>query len=178
MLQAHIDFLPLAMKPRAVAILVCSGCSLAAAAIGAAALVVVLRKARGRRRLEEARSKWAKAGENVVVLHQFPRAAIRNCLSASPFAVKLETFLRMANIKYVTDTDFPLSPATGTGPWITINSEEISDSQLVLEALTRKFGNDVRYVYSLSLSLVQYLCVLYIWPSLQLSFSSQRALRC
>jgi hypothetical protein len=36
--------------------------------------------------------------KNVVILHQFPRGKFTP--SASPFALKLETWLRMADVKY------------------------------------------------------------------------------
>ena len=58
----------LPMKGRAV-FLVSSGCL--AAAVGAASLVVVVRRVRNRQKLEAARARWAEeAGEDVVVLHQ------------------------------------------------------------------------------------------------------------
>lgn len=44
------------------------------------------------------REKWASAGKDVVVLHTVPRG--NYCPSLSPFALKLETFLRMMDIKY------------------------------------------------------------------------------
>jgi hypothetical protein len=88
------------------------------------------------------RAKWSIVGENVVVLHQFDRTP--TCLSASPFPIKLETFLRMTGHKYVTDHQFPVSPVSGKSPWVTLNGEEIFDSQLIIEALTRKFGKDVK----------------------------------
>ena len=49
-------------------ILISTGC--AAAVVGAATLVVVVRRIRSRQKLEAARARWAKAGENIVVLHQ------------------------------------------------------------------------------------------------------------
>ena len=44
------------------------------------------------------RKKWAEAGKDVVVLHTAPRGFVHPC--PTPFAVKLETFFRMAGIKY------------------------------------------------------------------------------
>lgn len=41
---------------------------------------------------------------------------------------------------------FPYSPDTQKSPWITIDGEEISDSQLIIEFLARKFGIDLRYI--------------------------------
>jgi len=119
-------------------LLIGTGC--AAAVVGAATIVIVVRRIRNRQKLEAARARWEKAGENVVVLHQFPRP--EKCLSASPFVMKLEAFFRMAGYKYVTDHEFPLSPFTGKSPWVTLNGEELHDSQLIVEALTRKFGKD------------------------------------
>ena len=46
--------------------------------------------------------------------------------------------------KYVTDHEFPRSPFTGKSPWVTLNGEELHDSQLIVEALTRKFGKDCK----------------------------------
>ena len=44
------------------------------------------------------RKKWAALPKDTVVLHQFPRGKITP--SASPFCLKLETYLRMAGIQY------------------------------------------------------------------------------
>ena len=44
------------------------------------------------------RQKWAKASQDKVILHQFNRGAVTP--SPSPFVLKLETYLRMANIPY------------------------------------------------------------------------------
>ena len=41
--------------------------------------------------------KWNNLEEDLVILHQFSRA--RFCPSPSPYPIKLETFLRMHNIK-------------------------------------------------------------------------------
>ena len=77
----------------------------------------------------------------------------------SPFALKLETYLRMSGIPYeVTgliinpgtdnlknfiqcDFDEPFGPK-GKTPWITLNEDEIGDSQICLELLNRKFNKD------------------------------------
>lgn len=85
------------------------------------------------------RGKWRNAGEDVVVLHIFPRG--HHVPNLSPFVIKLETYLRMANIPYVVDFDEPMGPK-GKCPWITINGEDIGDSQIIIEMLGKKFGKD------------------------------------
>ena len=49
-------------------------------------------------RLQINRKKWNAVGKNVVVLHQIQRG--KHTPSISPFPLKLETYLRMANIPY------------------------------------------------------------------------------
>lgn len=94
-----------------------------------------------KRRYNEARKQWDSAGEDVVVLHQFARPL--TSLNASPFPIKLETFLRIAGIKYVSDYKYPYSCDKNKSPWITINGQDMSDSQLALEFLTKKFNKDL-----------------------------------
>ena len=57
-----------------------------------------------------------------MTLHMFPRH--RHRPSGSPFVIKLETYLRMAGIKYEVDTSKPMGPK-GKSPWITFNGEEV-----------------------------------------------------
>ncbi|RXG69905.1 hypothetical protein Avbf_05869 [Armadillidium vulgare] len=44
-----------------------------------------------------ARLEWDSAGQDVVVLHGFPRSKV--CPNLSPYVLKLETYLRVAGIK-------------------------------------------------------------------------------
>jgi hypothetical protein len=97
-------------------------------------------KKQAKAKLANLQIKWNAAGKDVVILHQFPRA--RYCPNPSPYPIKLETFLRMNNIKYVNDFDEAMSDKQKS-PWITINGENISDSQLAIEYLTKKFNLDV-----------------------------------
>ncbi|XP_037799430.1 failed axon connections homolog [Penaeus monodon] len=55
--------------------------------------------------------------------------------------MKLETYLRMAEIPYQVDFEEPLGPK-GKSPWISLNGEEIGDSQLIIEMLGAKYGKD------------------------------------
>ncbi|CAL4135278.1 unnamed protein product [Meganyctiphanes norvegica] len=85
------------------------------------------------------RQKWNEAGWDVVVLHIFPRG--RFCPNLSPFVLKLETYLRMAEIPHQVDFLDPIGPK-GKCPWITLNGEEISDSQLIIERLGEKYNKN------------------------------------
>ncbi len=55
------------------------------------------------RKLREARERWNKVDEDVVVLHMFPRG---DYLNLSPYPIKIELFMRANNINYVTESDF------------------------------------------------------------------------
>lgn len=91
-------------------------------------------------RKSKLRKKWNAAGKDVVVLHQVKRAKFTP--SISPFPTKLETYLRLASIPYVNDFEVPISPR-GKTPWITLNGEDFSDSQLCVEMLSTKFRKDL-----------------------------------
>ena len=91
-------------------------------------------------KLKNLQIKWNAVGKDVVVLHQFQRA--RTSPNPSPFPIKLEIFLRIHEINYVNDFDEPKSQKNKS-PWITINSENITDSQLCIEYLAKKFDLDI-----------------------------------
>ncbi|EFX86930.1 GST-N-Metaxin-like protein [Daphnia pulex] len=78
-------------------------------------------------------------GQDVVVLHQLDRGVFTP--NISPFPLKLETYLRMANIPYQNDFKNPIGPK-GKTPWITLNGVDYSDSQLCLEMLAKRFQKD------------------------------------
>ena len=86
------------------------------------------------------RQRWASAGKDVVVLHQFPRSNV--CPNISPFCLKLETYLRMAGIEYVSEFKHFLGPK-GKSPWITFNGRDIADSQLDMEHLSTQLDKDL-----------------------------------
>ena len=93
-------------------------------------------------KFEEHVKKWNSIGEDVVILHQFKRPL--TSLNLSPYPVKLEAFLRMAKIKYICDYTYPKHPKTFKSPWITINGQDIADSQLAMEFLAKQFNIDLR----------------------------------
>ena len=99
----------------------------------------LLKKLISRRKAARLRAEWDSVGKDVVLLHQINRGY--TVPSLSPFPLKLETYLRMADIKYVNDFESPMSPK-GKTPWITINGQDLSDSQLALEYLAKKFEKD------------------------------------
>jgi len=69
-------------------------------------------------------------------MHMYPRN--ERCVNVSPFGLKLETWLRLHDIKYKPDTDCPSHHDTSKSPWISYNGEEVTDSQLIIEFLTEK----------------------------------------
>ena len=97
-----------------------------------------VKKLISRRKAARLRAEWDSVGKDII-LHQ-----INRCYDApnlSPFPMKVETYLRMADIKYVNDFESPMGPK-GKSPWITINGQDLSDSQLALEYLAKKFEKD------------------------------------
>lgn len=88
----------------------------------------------------ELRRQWDNAGKDVVVLHQFDRA--RTTPNASPFPIKMETYLRMAGIKYVNDFKQPIG-SKGKSPWMTFNGTDMADSQLCMEHLAKVLDKDM-----------------------------------
>jgi len=81
------------------------------------------------------REKWNKLDKDTVVLHHYARAKL--IPDGSPFGLKMETYLRMADIKYENDFKYPSSPK-GKTPWITVNGKDVSDSQLAIEYLEKE----------------------------------------
>uniref|UniRef100_A0A0B7AW78 GST N-terminal domain-containing protein n=1 Tax=Arion vulgaris TaxID=1028688 RepID=A0A0B7AW78_9EUPU len=77
---------------------------------------------------------------NTVVVYQWHRGPYAP--SISPFPIKLETYLRLANISYINDYSGQLSPK-GKIPFITYNGEVVSDSQFSIEYLNKKLGIDI-----------------------------------
>eukprot|EP00094_Tigriopus_californicus_P000121 TCALIF_00118-PA protein Name:"Similar to faxc Failed axon connections homolog (Xenopus tropicalis)" AED:0.20 eAED:0.20 QI:0/0/0/0.66/1/1/3/0/323 len=135
--------------------------SIGIAGCGTVAVLSLFQYLRGQSRWKHAQAQWAQEDPDVVILHQFPRP--KACLSASPFPIKLETYLRIAEIKYINDFEFPYHPQTHKSPWITINGEHFADSQLCIETLNRKFNKDLGYMNQQG----RYLDQVYSWVDSQ-----------
>ncbi|MDI9817569.1 MULTISPECIES: glutathione S-transferase family protein [unclassified Legionella] len=76
----------------------------------------------------------------MIILYQYP--GVWGLPNASPFCLKIETYLRMAEIPY--EIRFMMNPAKapkGKLPFIKIDDETIADSELIIEYLIRKFGD-------------------------------------
>ncbi|XP_076059272.1 failed axon connections homolog isoform X2 [Oratosquilla oratoria] len=88
-------------------------------------------------KMKNKRKQWDAVGKDVVLLHQFWRG--KYCPNLSPFALKVESFIRLANIEYKVDFDTPFGPKKKC-PWMTLNGEDIADSEFMLERLKNQFG--------------------------------------
>lgn len=76
----------------------------------------------------------------MIKLHQFPPAY--GLPNASPFCMKLETYLRMAGLPYQTVNGFGLSKAPkGKMPFIEDNGRLLADSGLIVDYLKQTYGD-------------------------------------
>ncbi|XP_076090978.1 failed axon connections homolog [Mytilus galloprovincialis] len=78
---------------------------------------------------------------DTVILHQIGRG--QYAPSLTPYAIKLETYLRMANIPYENVHSFYTPSKKGKVPWIEYNGEEIADSEFCIEYLNDKLRIDL-----------------------------------
>jgi len=90
-------------------------------------------------------ARWKKTPKDVVILHCFPPA--RTLPNASPFVLKVQTYLRMANIQFKLDHVDYFGPK-GKTPWISLNGEHIPDSHFILQHLNKKFEKNFNGNYS------------------------------
>jgi glutathione S-transferase len=82
---------------------------------------------------------WRFAMSNIV-LHQFSRSF--DLPNASPFCMKLETYLRMAEIPHELVFEQTLDKAPKQKmPYIEADGQKIGDSNLVIEYLQQKYGD-------------------------------------
>lgn len=76
---------------------------------------------------------------DIISLYQFP--SCWGLPNASPFCMKVETFLRMNNINYETvETTMPMKSPTKKLPIIMDNNQCIYDSSLIIDYLKNKFN--------------------------------------
>lgn len=87
----------------------------------------------------ELRAQWNNAGDKVI-LHQFPRA--KPLPSPSPYPLKFETYLRIAEIPYEAEFTQPMS-SKGKTPWMTFRGKDMADSQLCMDHLAETLNKDL-----------------------------------
>lgn len=83
--------------------------------------------------------------QDTVILHQLSRGPYAPTISQ--FILKLETYLRMANIPY-RNVHSRQKSKKGKYPWIEYNGEEICDTEFIIEYLNEKFEIDLNKQYS------------------------------
>ncbi|XP_027896252.1 failed axon connections homolog [Xiphophorus couchianus] len=76
--------------------------------------------------------------KDAIILHQFSRPK-SGAPSLSPFCLKLETYLRMADLPYQNYFDGRLSPQ-GKMPWIEYNQEQVYGTEFIVEFLEERLG--------------------------------------
>ncbi|GMT21618.1 hypothetical protein PFISCL1PPCAC_12915, partial [Pristionchus fissidentatus] len=75
--------------------------------------------------------------KDVVYLYQFPGTP--SCSSMSPFCIKVEAFCRLHDIKVERRNTYTARGANGLLPFIELNGEQHSDSQIIVKRLTQIF---------------------------------------
>ena len=77
-----------------------------------------------------------------IKLHQFPAGA--GVPNLSSFCMKVETWLRLAGLKYeVVNTPDPGKGPLGKLPFITDGDQQVADSANIIEHLSRAYGKDL-----------------------------------
>ncbi|XP_064458700.1 failed axon connections-like [Ornithodoros turicata] len=79
---------------------------------------------------------------DVVYLYQFTRCP--TLPGISPFCLKVETWLRMTQLKYENvDHKLKFKSKKGQLPFVELNGEEIADSDIIIKQLSKHFEKDV-----------------------------------
>ncbi|KAM4772791.1 failed axon connections homolog [Rhinophrynus dorsalis] len=76
--------------------------------------------------------------KDAIILHQFSRPN-NGVPSLSPFCLKMETYLRMADLPYQNYFDGKLSPQ-GKMPWIEYNHKRVSGTEFIIDFLEDQLG--------------------------------------
>lgn len=80
--------------------------------------------------------------KDVVYLYQFTRCP--TLPGISPFCLKVETWLRMNQVKYENvDHKLKFKSKKGQLPFVELNGEEIADSDIIIKQLSQTFGKDL-----------------------------------
>ena len=78
----------------------------------------------------------------MIVLHQFK--SFFGLPNASPFCMKLETFLRLSGLAYRIEPVLdPAATPKGKAPFVELDGERIGDSALIIRALETRYGVDL-----------------------------------
>jgi len=80
--------------------------------------------------------------KDIVYLYQFSRCP--TLASCSPFCLKVESFLRMAEISYQNiDHKLRYKSKKGQLPFVELNGKEIADSDIIIKELSEYFGKNL-----------------------------------
>ncbi|XP_054290328.1 failed axon connections-like isoform X2 [Macrosteles quadrilineatus] len=80
--------------------------------------------------------------KDIVYLYQFSRTPV--VPSLSPYCLKVETWLRLAGLKYENvDHKMKYRSKKGQLPFVEINGEEIADSSVIIKELSQQFTKDL-----------------------------------
>jgi glutathione S-transferase len=74
----------------------------------------------------------------MIKLFQF--APTWGLMNASPFCMKVEVFLRLAQLPYETVSAMPMKMPKGKLPVVELDGTRIADSQTIIEALQKRYG--------------------------------------
>lgn len=80
--------------------------------------------------------------KDTVYMYQFSRTPLLP--SMSPYCLKVETWLRLAGLKYENvDHKLKFRSKKGQLPFIELNGEEIADSAIIIKELAQRYGHDL-----------------------------------
>lgn len=80
--------------------------------------------------------------KDVIYLYQFTRTPVLPSLS--PYCLKVETWLRLAGIKYENvDHKMKYKSKKGQLPFVEVNGEEIADSAIIIKELGARYNQDL-----------------------------------